>query len=112
MKTLKRTTTSKAGNSTTKKNNGFRVNSSSRAYVQMNNLNQNELTNKLAYLVGEYQNRYWFAEKRRSIEVPDTCLNSNLNVLQRFFYDEKVILGFATGYIGAWAVINKFKISF
>jgi hypothetical protein len=87
-----------------------RLKSASRAYVQMNNLDQNELSKKLAYLVGEFQNRYWFFEKRREITVPEVV--SNLNFLQKLVYNEHLILLFSASYIGMWAALNKFELSF
>lgn len=95
---------------TTFKSNRLRVKSASRAYVQMNNLDQIELSKKLAYLVGEFQNRYWFSQKRREITVPDVV--SNLNFLQKIIYNEHLILLFAASYIGMWAALNKFELRF
>jgi len=99
-------------NATTRnfKPNRLRIKSASRAYVQMNNLDQNELSKKLAYLVGEFQNRYWFFQKRREITVPNVV--SNLNCLQKIIYNEHLILLFAASYIGMWAAVNKFEFVF
>ena len=82
-----------------------RIHSASKAYVQMNNLNQNDLTKKLAYLVGEYQNRYWYAQKRREIMIRE--INSSLNFLQMLIYNDRFILTLIGCYFGIFAAVTK-----
>jgi len=76
----------------------FRSSASHQIHIQMHGLSADELSQKLAILVGEYQNRYWYPHIRRVYPEDSLIQNATFSKLQHILFNDKVLLSAACAY--------------